>query len=59
MDECKALTNKILARINGSKLTINHYYLILSNKYDDIIVCFLKPFLEQGHENSNRQQILK
>jgi hypothetical protein len=25
----------------------------------DIIVCFLKPFLEQGHENSNRQQILK
>ena len=42
MDECKALTNKILARINGSKLTINHYYLILSNKYDDIIICFFK-----------------
>jgi len=59
MDECKALTNKILAWINGSSLTINHYYLILPNKYDDIIVCFLKPFLEQGHENSNRQQILK
>jgi len=59
MDECKALTNKILACINGSSLTINHYYLILPNKYDDIIVCFLKPFLEQGHENSNRQQILK
>ena len=59
MDECKALTNKILAWINGSSLTINHYYLILPNKYDDIIVCFLTPFLEQGHENSNRQQILK